>query len=643
MLVLLLLITGVGAWFRLWAIDRLPPLALHPDEGHYGLDALQIMHGQWMVFAPENSGREALYMTLAAGVFKVFGVNVLTFRIFTAILGVLTLPAIFWLGWEAAPDREQAQWVGLLAAASIATLLMHVTINRNALRVNMLPLTTALTCAALLRAFRLRRTAWFLFIGVLLGLSVYVYTTARLLPILVVFAFGLWWPREREQWREHLLRLAGVAGVSMLVFAPLGIYFLRHSDLFLYRAKDLFDPSALGRSIEGALLLFHVKGDPILNFNLPNRPVFDAAQALAFWLGTLAALVGYYKRAGRFMLAWFVIGVFPAALTTKGSVYLHSFGLVPPMAILMGYGYWLAGTWLMAQLRRIPPMRNLARPISAGIVLVGLGYSAWRTHQDYFVQWASHTDLSLAYRTDLMRIDQYMRSLPADTEFFFSPYAEIEAPLEFMRAGDTSRLHPYDAHYCIPLGDAAQHPLTYFASDPYSLAVLRQYYPMGRESAAPEFVVYQIAAGAPIHFASDGSGQATWAEALALPHAEAQVVDARTVQVNLVWQMRPPFSVVDYHRFVHLLTDDPAQPGGVRLWAQSDDTLCHGSRPVTYWQAGGSIVDTATLSAAAPLPPGDYRVVVGLYQLGAPVRLAVTETSWPVKDDAVTLATLTIK
>lgn len=642
-LVLLCLSIGVGAWFRLWAIDRLPPLALHNDEGYYAMDALQIMHGKWMVFSPENTGREALYMTLAAGVFKVFGVSVLNFRVFTAILGVLTLPAIFWLGWEASPHREQARWLGLLAATSAATLLMHVVINRNALRVNMQPLLTAMTLAALLRAFRLRRRAWFIVAGALLGLSAYTYVTVRLLPILILIAFALWWPRERDQWWGHLLGLGAVAGLALLVYIPLGIYFLRHPELFLYRAKILFDAKSIGHSLWATLLIFHVKGDFILASNLPDRPVFDTVQALAFWLGALAALAGHYQRVGRMLLAWFVIGVIPSAFAKDAPSYIHAFGMVPPMTVLMGCGYWLAGNGLAAQLRRWPSVQSLARPLAAGVVVVGLGYSAWQTYQDFFVRWARREDSGLAYRMDLKRIDQYLRSLPNDTEAFFSPYSWVEPALEFYRGGDISRLHPYDGHDCIPLGDASQHPLAYFVSDPYSLSVLRQYYPSSRENAAPEFAVFQVAPGDPIRFVSDGAGHAIWAEQLALRHAEAQLEDAQTIKVNLVWQTRLPISAVDYHRFVHLLTDDPTQPGGVRLWAQSDDTLCGGSHSVTYWQIGENIVEGATLTVAQPLPPGDYRLAVGLYQQGAPVRLAVIETSWPAKDDAVTFSTLTIK
>jgi hypothetical protein len=300
----------------------------------------------------------------------------------------------------------------------------------------------------------------------------------------------------------------------------------------------------------------------------------------------------------------------------------------------------------MDHLRRLPSVAALARPLGVGVALAGLGYSAGQTHQDLFGRWAGHADLSLAYRADIMRIETHLKSLPADTEAFFSPYSWIEPALEFARAGDTSRLHPYDGHYCLPLGDNSRHPLAYFVSDPYSLSALRHYYPNGRETAAPELAIFEITAGDPLNFASGlprSVGRAVWAEQLALPHVEAQAVDAQTVRVNLIWQTRLPTTGVSYHRFVHLLNDDPAQPGGVRLWAQDDNLLCHGTHPPHYWQPGEFIADSVTLTAAEPLPPGDYRVAVGLYAPGAPVRLAVAETTWPVKDDVVTIAVLFLR
>jgi 4-amino-4-deoxy-L-arabinose transferase-like glycosyltransferase len=636
---LLVLIVGVGAGLRLWAIDRLPPLALHTDEGYYGADSLSILHGQWMVYSPRNTGREALFMILAAGVFKLFGPSVLTFHVFAAVLGVLTLPAIFWLGWEASPERERAPWLGLLSAASVAGLLMHVILNRQGQRVNMQPLLTAATMAALLHGLRVRRRAWFILAGVLLGLSGYTYVTVRLLPLVVLSAWALWWPRER--WRSHAASLFWVAGIAALVYVPLAVYFLNHPGLFLGRARTLFDPSALSRAIWSTLLIFDFKGDPVLTNNLPGRPVFDAAQALAFWIGAVAALMGRGKREGRLMLVWFVLGVIPSALAKDAPSYIHAFGMIPPLSVLMGGGYLRLGRWLTDRLR--PRLQALAAPIVICVVVLGLLYSVAQTYYDFFVRWASRTDLGLTYRFDLKRIDDLMRALPPDTEVFYSPHSFVESSLEFYRGGDLSRLHPYDGQYCVPLGDATRHPLAYFANDSVSLPVLREFFPTGAASAVPEFSVFEIPAGAAIHFASPASGRARWADAYTLARAEWQRLDGQTIGLRLIWQTRPPLTGTEYHRFVHLLRADASQPGGVQLWAQSDNIPCQGSHAAGYWQAGEYILESITLTGGEPLLPGDYRLVVGLYQQDAPARLAVTESSWPVKDDSVTIAAFTVR
>jgi 4-amino-4-deoxy-L-arabinose transferase-like glycosyltransferase len=635
---LLILIVGVGAVLRLWAIDRLPPQALDPDQGYYGADSLTILHGQWMVYSPRNTGREALFMTLAAGVFKLFGPSVLTFHVFAAVLGVLTLPAIFWLGWEASPEREWAPWLGLLAAASVTGLLTHVILNRQGQRVNMQPLFTAATMAALLHALRVQRRGWFILAGVLLGLSGYTYVTVRLLPLVVLSAWAIWWPRER--WRSHAVSLFWVAGIAALVYIPLAVYFLSHPGLFLGRAQALFDPSALGRSIWSTLLIFHFKGDPVLTNNLPGRPLFDAAQALAFWIGAVVALTGRGKREGRLMLVWFVVGVIPSALARDAPSYIHAFGIIPPLGVLMGGGYLRLGRWLAERLR--PRLPALAALIGISAIVFGLLYSVARTYADYFVRWANRTDLSLAYRFDLKRIDDLMRALPPDTEVFYSPHSFVESPLEFYRGGDLSRLHPYNGNYCVPLGDASQHPLAYFANDPLSMPALRTYFPGGSESVVPEFSVFLVPAGTPPRFDSLAAGQATWAEEYQLARAEWQAADSQNLTVQLVWQTRGPGSGIEYHRFVHLLSDDTAQPGGVRLWAQSDDLICRSTHAPHYWQTGEYIAETIELKSAERLPTGRYRLAVGLYQQGAPVRLAVSAASWPVVDDTVTFAAFTV-
>ena len=93
------IIVLVAAFFRLWLLDRIPP-GLFGDEATDGLDALDVLAGRGAVFFPANYGREGLHMWLVAGMFRLLGVTPLALRLPSAIAGILTAVATYWLGRE---------------------------------------------------------------------------------------------------------------------------------------------------------------------------------------------------------------------------------------------------------------------------------------------------------------------------------------------------------------------------------------------------------------------------------------------------------------------------------------------------------------------------------------------------------------
>jgi hypothetical protein len=86
--------------------------------------------------------------------------------------------------------------------------------------------------------------------------------------------------------------------------------------------------------------------------------------------------------------------------------------------------------------------------------------------------------------------------------------------------------------------------------------------------------------------------------------------------LTLYWQAAMPLSA-DYTVFVHL--DDAA--GALR--AQSDGSPADGNYPTSLWEPGEVVVDRRTLELPPDLPPGSYRLTVGLYSLENGARLTL--------------------
>ncbi|MCZ2115203.1 MAG: glycosyltransferase family 39 protein [Anaerolineae bacterium] len=92
--------------------------------------------------------------------------------------------------------------------------------------------------------------------------------------------------------------------------------------------------------------------------------------------------------------------------------------------------------------------------------------------------------------------------------------------------------------------------------------------------------------------------------------------DALTVE--LVWSATAP-SARPYTVFVHLVDKDG------RLVAQDDRLPMSGAWPTTCWRPGEAFMDVQTLAIPDDLPPGEYRLLAGLYWLPELVRLPLVD------------------
>lgn len=106
-----------------------------------------------------------------------------------------------------------------------------------------------------------------------------------------------------------------------------------------------------------------------------------------------------------------------------------------------------------------------------------------------------------------------------------------------------------------------------------------------------------------------------------------------TLQVTLYWRaLAQPTE--DDTVFVHVLDSTG------KVVAQHDSPPRLGKYPTHLWAAGETLTDVHPVSLVG-LRPGQYRVVVGLYNPKTGVRLVPTETSAPVVDSSVLLFDLT--
>ena len=334
-LLLLALILAVSAFVRFNQIDVFPN-GCQSDECNNGLDALKWLGGAgYLPFAETNEGQATLFTYLIALSFQLFGVGVTQMRVVSALVGVLTVGAFYFLARD-----HYGRRAALAATALLATARWHVTFSRIVYELIMQPLVMVLLAFFLLRALRTgKRWQWAL-AGVMLALGMNTYTAFRVVPFIVAAFLVFWVVREwivgrsstlapaRVQVyggvppaaqrpaedgsdircassavvspsRHDLQGIAILAGAAFTAILPLGVYIVQNWAVFTGRMRHisiLNEVERLGSmqpivdNFKKTLYMFNWQGDAAALNNLPGAPMLDTLVGVLFVLGLAYAL-----------------------------------------------------------------------------------------------------------------------------------------------------------------------------------------------------------------------------------------------------------------------------------------------------------------------------------------------------------------
>jgi hypothetical protein len=665
-----LLILAVAAAFRLWQLASVPP-GLFGDEAVNGLDALDALGGRARLFYPANYGREGLAMLLFAGGIQAWGPTALALRIPAALAGIATALATYWLGREMLTNtRYRGALVPLLAALLLSSSFWHVYTSRYAERLIFTPLMAALAFAAFWRAAnRAGQPAawpWFLLSGLFLGLSVHFYSISRLLPVflglyLLTQASYLWLAGRTQPSGsvadpgQSLLRrafwpLVGLYSVALLVFAPLGLYFLRNPGSFTQRAQvvSAFNPALSGDSPLALIVqsgwanlrqfFAPGAGDTAPFFNLPGRAVFDpltAALAIAGLLLCLTlVLAGLQRRRPPalaaqgarllFLPLWFIVMLLPGLLAVDRFPALpRVIGVIPGVYFFPALA--LGEVLLQARAKarssdfsrsgapeatEVATTNRLILWLAAGIVALALlvhGGLAWR---DYFQRWAPAAATFEAFEGDMAVAAAWIAAHPDEQVFLAADIYRHPSFVFLHRQASLSQffdyvdpnVHFFDGRAALPLpppGQEAVHLFTFNAGPDPILGRAPGWadFPAdGAESAQPGLTVHRLAASA----LDDSRFQAVNAAFDPGPrlvgyHVEAVAEDQAVL--FLLWEMGAPQP--GWYQGLQVQAGWLPPDGGQQL-AQASGELAY--RP-TEWVAGSRALSWLRLPLLAGLPP----------------------------------------
>jgi hypothetical protein len=301
--ILLIAATALVFIFRFYDTAGVPPEPFS-DHAEKIFDVYDVSQGQTHVFFVRNTGREAFQMYWTLLIAKVFGTGLsfLSLKLGTAILGFLTLPFIYLLGKEVGGPR-----VGLFAFLLVGIGYWPNVISRVGLRFPLYPLFVAPTMFFLIRGLRTRNRNDFLLSGLFLGIGLHGYSPFRIVPLVVIAAFLLYWLHDQSEGAEKdsVVWLALIGFTSLFVFIPLLRYWVDHPAEFGFRAASRLSglESPITQpvwqiflyNVWNALRMFNFDDGEIWVHSVPGRPALDVVSAALFVVGVILVLVRYYR------------------------------------------------------------------------------------------------------------------------------------------------------------------------------------------------------------------------------------------------------------------------------------------------------------------------------------------------------------
>jgi len=423
---LLVITLLIAACLRLWQLDTLPP-GLHYDEAADTIIAQQIARGESApIFVAAYTGKEVLFFYWAAAWMKLIGPTVFAMRLAAAMIGILTVAVTYRVVRElfAAPlvrhgRGSGGEGIALFATIFIATSFWAILMSRLGFRSISEPLMQALALAALFRGLRLKRWWWIVIAGALIGLNLYTYLAARLFPLAIAAICLFLIAFDRGQRRNRFAQFIVVTGMALLVFTPLGVYFLNNPNAFLTRIQQVAPHAeqmpALLENFGRALGMFFISGDPYIRFNLPERPLFSIVWGGFFIIGLITALIGVvrgrtvWRRTAYFSV---IVTTFFMLLPTALAVNeitpsnLRAIGLMPLVFVFPALGVW----WIIRRIWTLihADKRQLVfLPLTALLLLLVVTVETGIT---YFQDYVREPQLYIQSDGDLADIANWLNS-----------------------------------------------------------------------------------------------------------------------------------------------------------------------------------------------------------------------------------------
>lgn len=434
-------------------------------------------------------------------------------------------------------------------------------------------------------------------------------------------------------WWEDLWKLAVAMGVSLLLYLPWMPVFFRQIG---GRSADRPGP-----------LSFLVDTFSWAAFGPTHDMEIELLPLLAFGLLVIVGLVIGWIRAKRYLavslnLLWLVL--IPLMMmwllgATKPAYFKFLLVIVPPISVLAGVGWWSGWVWLT---RRLPAaLVGVTWSLPGLLLLFGVYQALFSMYYD-----------PVYYRDDYRSVARLVEeNNPGDTAVILNAANQWEVFTYYHRDGApvfplpqgipdpaiidaklSDIINKYDRIYVLFWGESERDPErlveswldenTYKTSEEWVGDVRLATYASPLEGNQTIVIEPEAIFGDTIRL-------------LSYSLSDLQPSPGDIIQITLTWQTQAPITR-RYKVFIHLLDS------GQDIVAQRDSEPGGGMAPTLTWQPNLEIIDNHGLLLPRDLPPGQYELLLGLYDFEDPVLRLPVETEG-MSGDALPLGNITVQ
>jgi 4-amino-4-deoxy-L-arabinose transferase-like glycosyltransferase len=483
-MLVVLLVTALGFVLRFFDLETIPPF-VHGDEAYFGLGAIRVLQGQISnLFGTGFQDIPILSFVPQAAVMRWFGSDLFGLRLSSVITGTLTIPLLYLLA-RLVVSRPVALFVAFLLAVSS----WDIHFSRVGLDNVQVSPPQVLAAYLLLRAMRTRRHLDFGLCGLATGLCVYLYYSARIVPVIVGVFIIYKVLTERTFLRQTGVQVAVLILAAFVIAAPQLGYYASRSHSFVAHMRGVFignnllhasggDPNAtladvLPNQVHRMLLGYNYYPDTSGQYGT-HQALLDSTTALFFLIGLGYAMAHLRHEGYALLVIWFwCIFVFAGALIVGPPNAPRLLGVLPAICLLAGVTVKRAAHRLTRSRWRVAwsPAYAMILPLVAVI--------AYANYNDYFRQYVpnhrgTHPPTAIARYLADQGSSQEIYFLGAPQMSIRSSQVELLAPMA--QGIDVLQLSDY-----LPLRQKSDAEGVYLMMPDHTkaLPVLRSYYPDG--------------------------------------------------------------------------------------------------------------------------------------------------------------------